>query len=202
MARRAFRGRGISQSQRRKKLWAPFAALPTTSGGAAIGTTPGNIVNFSLPTIPAGSAPGASASLGFVYDAAVDGIDPESTILRIRGSLFQDKNSVSSASGEFTTFAFGIGVLELGAAGLGAWPNPATPAGAEWDGWMFYRSINTSILDAEGTILDVKAMRKVQSGYSMIFVYGSQYTSSVNANLVADLDGAAQLTARGLFLLP
>ncbi len=201
--RRSFgRGRGISQSQRRKKLWAAFNAPAVDSGGQ--GTLSQLVLNFDPPTLPVGSTPGSSsfASFTFVSGKSPGLIDPESTIMRIRGSLIQDKNSADSATGEFNTFAFGMGVMETTAASTPTLPNPATALGAGWDGWMFYRSISTSILDAEASIVDVKAMRKVQSGYSLFFVYGQEYNSRLDAVSTIAVTGLAQLTARGLFLLP
>jgi len=92
-------------------------------------------------------------------------------------------------------------VLESSAAALGACPNPATPDGGAWDGWMFYRSQQTAALDANASIIDVKSMRKVQSGMSIIVVVGCFEAGSV--------PGAAQCAAfqvqlnlRALILLP
>ncbi len=194
--------RGISQSQRRKKLWSSFSVFPTDSGGS--GTIPGLVMNFDPPTIPVGSAAGTNSAFGYVFPAQNDAISipPESTVLRIRGSLNQDKNTADSATGEFNTFAFGIGVMETGAAFLASFPNPATRLGSDWDGWMFYRSIFTGILDANASVADVKAMRKLQSGYSLVFVYGQEYNSRLDAVSTIAVTGLAQLTARGLFLLP
>jgi len=199
--RRSFgRGRGISQSQRRKKLWASFNAGAQTAAGQ--GLVAQLTLNFVPPPIPVGSATGTSSFAGFAFDASKDreDIDPESTILRIRGSLLIDKNS--QIGGEFSNFAFGIGVMETTAVQTPALPNPATRNGADWDGWMFYRSINTAILDAEGSIVDVKAMRKIESGYSMFFIYGQEYSSRDESVSTAEVAGSAQCSARGLFLLP
>jgi len=119
--------------------------------------------------------------------------------MRIRGSLNMQKNTIVAL--ETTNFAVGFGVMETGAAAQAAFPNPATPEGADWDGWMFYRSLNSAIVDAASTIIDVKAMRKVQSGYSLVFVCGSDRASSDDSNVTAPAI-AAQLNARILFLLP
>jgi len=140
-------------------------------------------------------------SLGFVFSAGQTGLDvrPESTLLRIRGSLQMVKNSVQAVLLE--TQAFGIGVMETTAALLGAFPNPASPSGADWDGWMFYRSLMSGIVDATGSVIDVKSMRKIQSGYSLIFVSGS-YAVTTDDSATQAPAIVSQLVARGLFLLP
>jgi len=152
----------------------------------------------------AAGVPGASPqqqSLGYVFDAGQTSFDvrPESTLLRIRGSLGLEKNSEVGV--ELFVHAFGIGVMETTAANLGAFPNPASPLGADWDGWMFYRSIHSSVVDAAGSIIDVKAMRKIQSGYSLIFVAGVYASTVDDSNATAPAINA-QFTGRGLFLLP
>ena len=200
--RRSFRGR-VSESQRRKKLWGPFVAFPRASNGSGTQQT------FMSPSIQLSYAGGTgskifSDSSGSVFQAGVSGIDPESTLLRIRGSLQLPKNEFEAEAVDAgtTTIAFGIGVLESGAALLGAFPNPATTEGSDWDGWMFYRSQNSGTVDSAGSIVDVKAMRKIQSGYSLVFVFGGSkvaYTDGDNATLDPS---SAQFTSRGLFLLP
>ncbi len=194
--------RGISQSQRRKKLWGSFNVFATDSAGQ--GSLTQLIMNFDPPTIPVGAAAGTSSFAAFQFEASktFGKIDAESTLMRIRGSLNQDKNSVDSATGEFNTFAFGMGVMESTAVAGAALPNPATRSGADWDGWMFYRSINTSILDANASIIDVKAMRKIQSGYSFFMIYGQEYNSRLDAVSTVAVTGLAQMSGRGLFLLP
>ncbi len=66
---------------------------------------------------------------------------------------------------------------------------------------MFYRSINSGILDAASTVVDVKAMRKLQSGYSMIFVSG-MHAATFDDSDASTSAIATQITVRGLFLLP
>jgi len=196
--RGSFRGRGISQSQRRKKAWAAFRGL--ASGTAGVSTTESLTLRFELIVGVAGASP-QSQSVGFVFPTGkvAGNLDAESTLMRIRGSLNQAKNSVSATTQEVQ--AFGIGVMEQTAALLGSFPNPADPEGANWDGWMFYRSINTAILDAEATIMDVKSMRKVQSGYALVMVAGSHGVTLDGSQLPAPAINT-ELTARGLFLLP
>jgi len=209
MARRAsFRGRGISQSQRRKKAWSALS-------GPAVGQDLTGQGPFT-PTLNYQIAAGTTDAFGLGADALaftvesgqLEGdIPQEATILRIRGSLILNKNVTDVGNTPpisdqgIDTFAFGIGVMETGATRLGAFPNPATPDGSDWDGWMFYRSINSAVLDAEGSIIDVKAMRKVQSGQTLIMVAGVQ--SAMYDNAVGTLAGlSAALTARILLLLP
>ncbi len=203
------RGRGISQSQRRKKLWSTFSAEPATNQGVP-GTSGllATTIQLGVAAVTA-AGPGiaAQASVGVVFSLgqAPATIGPESTLLRLRGSLTLDKNAVdpgNTIDDVIQTNAFGIGVMESGAALLGAFPNPATPEGADWDGWMFYRSINTSILDAEGSVIDVKSMRKIQSGYSLIFVFGTQAVPFDTDDTATAPAVLSILTARGLFLLP
>jgi len=157
--RGGFRGRGISDSQRRKKLWSPIFGPASELDLANVGDDSPTL-NYDVGPGPVLTSPQAQAQayVGTTQDFA--GIDPESTLLRIRGSLILPKNIFGGIAG-IETFAFGIGVMETGAAQLAAFPNPATVAGAAWDGWMFYRSINSSVVDAASTTVDVKAMRKI-----------------------------------------
>jgi len=189
--------RRVSPAQRRKKAWAAFRAFPqsTTSGTVATSI----ILNFSGNTDGV-SNPGV-ASFGYVFPTGKESgaLDAESTLIRIRGSLILDKNVVGAT--EFEAHAFGIGVMETGAALLGSFPNPASPEGSNWDGWMFYRSISTAVLDAEASIVDVKSMRKIESGYSLIFVAGVHVTTDDDS--VPAIAGVnAEFTSRGLFFLP
>jgi len=193
--RRSFRG-GISQSQRRKKTWIPFKA-PYTSDGTLFGDI-GLIINFQAPAVAAQVSPIGQA-IGFFSDLGE--VPEESTILRIRGSLELPKNDVSTAAGE--VHAIGIGVMERTAAELGAVPNPASPEGAAWDGWMFYRSTMLPPVEAESSLFDVKSMRKVQGGYAAIVVAGSYATNEVaggSGTTIPAID--AKLVGRLLILLP
>jgi len=187
--RGSFVGRGgISQSQRRKKAW----------GGFSVADSPTDVVTQLIElnvTLPGVSTP-EEAVQGVAFTS---GIPEESTLMRVRGSLLLTKSDFTGPLRE--TFAFGIGVLETGAALLGSFPNPASPSGANWDGWMFYRSLTTAILDAEASIMDVKSMRKIQSGYSLVFVLGG-HAMTTDDSVPSVSGGNAQIIARGLFLLP
>jgi len=204
MAHRAFRGRGISQSQRRKKSWVNLAGLTSGQDLIQVSSTPNNTLNYDVSQGSVSANP-SSQSLGYVFDPALSGsgLDAESTILRIRGSLLLGKNTETGTPPQslIATFAFGIGVMETQAANLGAWPNPATVKGALWDGWMFYRSLNSSIVDATAAIVDVKSMRKLQSGQSIILVMGVEQSASDDTPAVAPAF-TGSFTARALMMLP
>jgi len=199
-ARRSFRGRGISDSQCRKKSWIQVTA---PSGSTAAPTdnnaeqTP-NIQFFLPAATPTLSTFGSS--VGFISDPVLDKVPAESTILRIRGSINMPKNFQDA--GENVNYAVGIGVMEATAAALGAFPNPSTPDGGAWDGWMFYRSQQAGSLDANATIFDVKSMRKVQSGQAIVIVFGQFKTKFDGTVPGPTLDTSTQMNLRALILLP
>jgi len=193
---RGRQGRGISQSQRRKKSWINVEG-PVIGTDGVIGTNFTPNLNFEIASGPSGN--GSGSSFGLVSDAVLDKVPPESTLLRLRGSLNLPKNEIFAT--HVDTYAVGIGVMETGAALLGAFPNPATPAGGAWDGWMFFRSQQTGALDANASIIDVKAMRKVQSGSSIIIVMGSFRTDSGGLAVSAP-SFQGQMNLRALILLP
>jgi len=186
MPNRSFRGRGrvgISESQRRKKTWVGFGIA-------------GNVINgFELK--PA-SLVAAGGSISLVSFSAKGSFSlEESTLMRIRGSVQVPKSTPGPNSGTNDVSAFGIAMVTDDAASVGAVPNPATVLGADWDGWLFYRSNVSGVLDANGTIFDAKAMRKFTGGQSLVFVAGlaSDFVSGVTA-------GITLVSCRGLFLLP
>jgi len=198
MAHRRPRGRGISQAQRRKKSWVTLHAPAVGSSGATDGLNLTNSLRFVISgTAP--TEPTQAKSVGF-FSTAADLIPPEATILRIRGSVDMPTNTNTDT--DIFTFAMGIGVLESSAAALGAFPNPADPIGAAWDGWMWYRSVQDTVLDSAGATFDVKSMRKVQSGYSLIVVFGAHLTTSDSSIPSPGITGIANLSARALILLP
>jgi len=203
MAHRASFRRGVSQSQRRKKSWAAFVAPTSSDTGSSPSGVTNITLNFELPVGPAAQPSEQAVAYAFAAGDLIGGsldLQQESTLLRIRGSLIQLKNTASATKIE--SQAFGIAVVEsTNLLAPAKFPNPANPVGAAWDGWMFYRSINSSVVDAASTVIDVKSMRKVQSGYSLIFVAGS-YASSFDDTTVSAPAIISQLTARGLFLLP
>jgi len=196
--RRSTFRRGISQSQRRKKSWIQVSG-PAVGTDDVIGSDLTPNMNISVPAGPAASVGFPSASsAGLFSDPFSDKIPEESTILRLRGSLNLPKNDVITQG--TNNYAIGIGVMEAGAAALGAFPNPATVDGGAWDGWMFYRSQQAGSLDANAAIIDVKSMRKVQSGMAIIIVVGGVHTvTSSTSGLIAF---QAQINLRALILLP
>jgi len=187
--RGSFRGRGgISESQRRKKDWVnmnPAVALGEDLAGGAL--KPADLV-----------APGDSTAI-LAFPSLLNPTFAESTVLRIRGYLEVPKSLVSSVLGSATTvYAFGIGIVtDQAASVVGAVPNPATVSGQDWDGWMFLRSSNQALVDVTGTIVDIKAMRKWQSGDALVFVAGM--ATSLPAG---DLGLIFSFNFRTLLLLP
>jgi len=183
-SRSTFR-RGISDTQRRKKAWIDMNVQSALGNDISSGTlVPPDLV-----------APGDSLTLlqfpsqsGFI----------ESTILRIRGALTVPKSDYGLGLAlNNETFAFGIGIVSDAAAEALAVPNPATATGYDWDGWLFLRQSNQSTVEAQATIVDVKAMRKWQSGDSIVFVAGMATDQLAG---ITGLDFGFSL--RGLFLLP
>jgi len=178
--RRSFRsGRsGISDAQRRKKTWSAVALQGFECDGLTI-----------IPATPViGTATLALAQIR--SSVAIEFV--EGTILRIRGSLDVGKTSPGA-----NTEAFGIAFVSDEAADAGVVPNPATVAGASWDGWMFYRSNVLSAVSSDGSILDSKAMRKWDGGQSLVLVSGACTESGSPGVPVG-----TQISARFLFLLP
>jgi len=121
----------------------------------------------------------------------------ESTILRIRGTLTVPKSNYAQVSGFSDVSAFGIGIVSNQAGEALAVPNPATETGYDWDGWMFLRQNTTVPVDPAGEVVDVKAMRKWQSGDSIVFVAG--LATDKAAGVVGQF---FSFSLRGLFLLP
>ena len=195
----SFRGRGISDSQRRKKSWIQVTGPAVNTGGGFTGQNQTPNINLFIAA-NSGGAQTEGNSIGLFSDPILDRVPAESTILRLRGSVNVPKNEVGAI--EVDNFAVGIGVMEAGAAALGAFPNPATPEGGAWDGWMFYRSAQAGSLDANATIFDVKAMRKVQSGSAIIIVVGRFSATADGSLLSAGTSDAVQINLRGLILLP
>jgi len=181
---RNFGGRGgISDSQRRKKSW---RSLPQGLGSEPNG--------FFLQTASAALPDNHTTVLFFSTTNNPD--IAESTILRIRG--FLEVQKTSSLVGGTDAYAFGICVAsEHSAAVVDGVPNPASAEGADWDGWMFLRSSTEVAVDIQGTIVDVKAMRKIKSGDALCLVAGFS-TNNSSGGPVGTFVGSL----RGLFLLP
>jgi len=181
---RVFRGRSISQTQRRKKAWIDMNSLPLLGSdlsGSALG--PANI-------------PAVGESVSILQFPSQAGFI-ESTLLRIRGTISVPKSTYSAGAGNSSLQAFGIGIVSDQAAEALAVPNPATSTGYDWDGWMFLRQSTEVAVDVTGTVVDVKAMRKWKSGDSIVFVAGAA------TDVVAGFNPAnVFFSLRGLFLLP
>jgi len=186
--RRSFRsGRGISDSQRRKKAWIDMNAAPGFGEDIAGG---------SLGTATLG-APGEDVGV-LVFPSSTNQAFAESTILRIRGVLNVPKSTSVNQADMTSVFAFGIGIIsEQASEVLTAIPNPATASGWDWDGWMFLRNNYTTPVDPAGEIVDVKAMRKWHSGDSIVFVAGV-----ATSEVAGEVGQIFQFSLRGLFLLP
>jgi len=182
--RRSFGGRGstrISESQRRKKTWSGF-----TIGGGII-----NGFQIQIPMLP--GAPGSVLSL-VSFSAALTTSLAESTLMRLRGSVLISKSIPTTTAGS-AVFAFGVAMVTDEAAAIGSVPNPATVLGADWDGWLFYRSTVLDTVETQAGVFDAKAMRKFNSGMSLVFVGGSATDGS------ATVSGNIDVICRGLFLL-
>jgi len=171
--RRSFapRGRGVSQSQRRKKTW------------QSVGVTGQQAVGIALtPPTPSVQGEGTVAVAGIT---STDGAQfVEGTILRIRGSLDLPKSTpLSSLLGDAN--AFGIGFVTDEAFAASAVPNPADASGADWDGWLFYRSTPLDTVEANAGIVDSKSMRKWEDGMTLVLVAGYVDDSAVPVGTAA-----------------
>jgi len=185
--RGTFRGRGgISEAQRRKKTWLSFGTVGSECVGVSlqppdIGVAPGSSV------IVSGITSANAASAGFL----------EGTIMRIRGSVLVPKSTTTPGTGN-VAIAFGIGFITDEAFAVSAVPNPATAAGADWDGWMFYRTNLAAPLDANAAVMDSKAMRKWQGGTTLAIIAGACVDAGSSVGIIGDV----QLSVRALILLP
>ncbi len=202
--RRSFRGRsaGISDSQRRKKTWlAAKIGFPVTAGRAVFGTA------LRMFTSATGAVAGdiensllASIAPGDVGEGdEVSTFPDECTILRTRGSLLFPKWDITGSAtvpGAIVgQYAFGIGVTDIRTLSQGISPGPIVDA--DWDGWMFLRQSAISPVDSEGTIVDIKSMRKIKSGDALFIA--AQAVAGDNVSVSA---GAWEFDLRFLVLLP
>jgi len=194
--RRSFRGRGISQTQRRKKTWFQLKEFVDASA------IPGFVTNFDL-SVAASGQPGVGTRTGVVFVSG-DGtagaplkstLPEESTILRIRGSLLFPKN-VAGATATSIDNSIGFGVIAISDLLTSSFPGPISDA--DWDGWMFKRGSAVTPVDSAGTILDVKSMRKLESG-NAFFIMGE--TVPGNGSTVTG-QFTWQFDVRLLMLLP
>ena len=169
MARRgSFRGsRGISDSQRRKKAWVSIKNILDPSGAQQSNFQTSLVIN--LPESTAGPGGRAEAFRGVIADP-VSGVGDEfstlpeeSTILRVRGSLlFPAHDITATAASVGAQYAFGFGVTDIRSIVNGVAPGPIVDA--DWDGWMFLRQSAVADITYPGSVIDVKAMRKIKTG--------------------------------------
>ena len=179
-------GRGISETQRRKKVWIDMNVAPSIGDDISGGfITPAPLV-----------APGSSVA-ALTFPSSTNPSFAESTLLRVRGTVDIPKNSGNILT-DIIVNAFGIGIIsEQASTVLTAIPNPATASGYDWDGWMFLRSSFQTAVDVQGTMVDVKAMRKWKSGDAIVFVAGLATNVAAGAAVTP-----TNFSLRGLFLLP
>jgi len=182
--RGSFRGRGISESQRRKKTWAGFGIAGIPNYGIEL--------RLGVP----GAAPLDAVVLA-QFSSATSSKFVEGTLIRLRGSVDVPKSTAGDTTTSITV-AFGIGFITDEAAAAVSVPNPATPEGASWDGWMFHRTGAQGNLDANSGVVDSKSMRKWNDGQSLVFVAGMSLPS---LSTVATVQ-IVQVFLRGLILLP
>ncbi len=194
------RGGGISDAQRRKKTWVSLKVatgantapesdfmtaieMETAISGGVFQPSKVAIIAVNDPTAQIGNE---SSSLG-----------EETTILRTRGSLLFPKSDPAQAASPNLIVqqnAFGIGVTDVRSLVNGVFPGPIVDA--DWDGWMFLRQSTVTPVDSVGTVIDIKAMRKIESG-DALFVAAesiSAMAATTAASWVFDL--------RFLLLLP
>ncbi len=197
---RSFRGRGISQAQRRKKTWVQLEVL-VGAGTASPGRTGALGLDVTTPSVN-----GTTNRDGFIAMTG-DGsgaapfaslLPDESTILRIRGSLVFPKNGASTVGFDplETQFVFGVGVTGISDLNSDSYPGPISDA--DWDGWMFLRQSALGPADSNATLVDIKAMRKIQSG-DALFVMAE---GAANLNAGQSISGSWQFDLRVLLLLP
>jgi len=201
--RGGFRGRGISESQRRKKAWIGVKkGLSTGSGLAAFGTS----IISETPATAAAAGAHEETSFILVEDPGLaDGdesstLPDECTILRARGSLLFPNNSGVEGVGAGANlntdqYGFGFGVTDIRSLSSGVQPGPILDV--DWDGWMFLRQSALKPADANATFVDVKAMRKIKTGDAFFFSM-----QSVSADGVSTPAGVFVYDLRLLILLP
>ncbi len=198
--RRGSSRRGISESQRRKKAW--IGVKFATSG-------PGGSQALFMTSIRMATA-ATSANDGAIEDDLfilvsdpttsvgdeVSTLPEECTILRARGSLIFPKNEPGAgASNIGSNYSFGFGVTDIRSLTNASAPGPITDV--DWDGWMFLRQSAASVQSAFGSVVDVKAMRKIKTGDALFFA-----AQAVSGDSVVTPAGDWMFDMRLLVLLP
>jgi len=170
MAHRRFRGRGISDSQRRKKAWIGLKQLVPGTPGSGDGSFTTSI-KLTTPIGSGSTAPGnfSSAIAAFISDPdpqigeEASTLPEECTILRARGSLLFPKTVPGTVANQIDIqHSFGFGVTDIRSIASGIAPGPILDV--DWDGWMFLRQSTVAPVDSVGSAVDVKAMRKIKTG--------------------------------------
>jgi len=151
------------RTPRRKKTWVQ-ALIPAGSG---LQLTP---LIITPAIIPAADSFARVVAIFQVGDANDNDIPTESTVLRIRGHVEINKSTFSGADID-QEIGFGICVMDLPTVPFFTDDLPGPLSAPEWDGWMFVRgpSLQASV-DIAGTVLDVKAMRKIEGGKRLAIV--------------------------------
>ncbi len=194
MAHRAsFRRSGISQSQRRKKTWGSLKIETTASPSTTNAAFTTSIKLRSNIVIGASTAAGnmRKGYLGLVSEGVSAGVGDElstlpeeCTILRARGSLLFPKTEVGTGTEVDTQQVFGFGVTDIRSIVNAAAPHPGLDP--DWDGWMFLRQSAVAPVDSVGSIVDVKAMRKIQTGDAFFVAVTSMNIGASGAVAAAD----------------
>ncbi len=200
--RRGFRGRGISESQRRKKTW--ISAKVALSAGGVAGRS-SFMTGLEITTPSGAGAIGDTQKAGFALVSdpdltvgeEVSTLPEESTVLRARGSLLFPKNEIggSDPGAQATEYAFGFGVTDVRSLVDGSFPGPIVDS--DWDGWMFLRQSTLTPVDSNATMVDVKAMRKIQTGDALFFA-----AEQVSGTTSISPAGLFAFDMRFLILLP
>ncbi len=199
--RRSFgRGRGISETQRRKKAWFsvkfPIAAqvldsLFQTSIRMVTPATTASAGSTTLDVLGAVDA-GSGTDEGDEFST----LPEECTILRARGSLLFPKNTAGAGATDVADqYAFGFGVTDIRTIVNATVPGPIVDT--DWDGWMFLRQSALPPVEANSGIVDVKAMRKIKTGDAFFLA-----AQAVNGNASVTPLGQFQFDLRLLILLP
>ncbi len=99
----------------------------------------------------------------------------DQTVIRIRGELLVYITTPGGAAAEGFRWAFGMGIINENAGGIGVTAMPTPITDIAWDGWMLYETgtiltPGTTTIDIEGSVctaqrvpLDSKAMRKANA---------------------------------------
>ena len=153
----AGRRRFTSGSTRRQTSW---------EGGPATGTN--------------GSVESLTASANLVFNTGVIALIDGLTLVRTRGE-FVAYLKTASAAGAGYAGAFGIGIVNENAFGIGATAILAPIDDEEWDGWLYHRFFSLTAADViDGSVsadvdainsvsaavrleVDSKAMRKIEA---------------------------------------